>query len=1067
MSGVRPDRQIAIVGMSCRFPGASSVAEYWDVLISGRDTIGEVPIERYDAAALYSDDPRSKGTLNSTRGGFVDGVEEFDAAFFGIAPREAVRIDPQQRMLLESAYEAVEDAGLRLEDIAGTGAGVYTGACLMSEYWDLLREAGLVDLHSIMGAGMYGTAAGRISHALDLHGPSMSVDATCATAMMALQVACQSLRAGETDLALVSSVSLQLTPYHAIALSRGTVISPDGRSRFGDSDANGYVRSEGVASMVLKRLSDAVADGDRIHAVIAGIASSNDGRSGGSLMTPSSVGQELALRGAYRDAGISPADVDYVEAHGTGTVTGDRVELRTLGTVLGDGRPAGSRCLVGSAKSNVGHLEPAAGMAGLIKTVLALRHGIVPATLHVRNPLSLLADEDLPLELPTTSRPWPTTGHQRIAGVSAFGISGSNSHVVLLQAPDEAPQPPSTRRRPQLLPVSARAPKALARLAELTADRLDGDDCFRDIAYSAGTRRSHHRFRMAVAAEDASEAAAILRAVGEPTGRPPADVRPKVVFVFSGQGSHWTGMARDLLQNEPVFRARLAECDAAVRWELGFSPLRLIAEGQRPAGPCQVHPTLWAVQVALAAVWQHWGVRPDELVGQSIGEIAAATVSGVLTVAEGAAVTCRRAKLLAGLDHDGGMALVRLAPAPASAAIGEFAGRVSVGAINGVTSTALSGDRAALATIVERLRAGGVPCWMIDIDFASHSTHMEPLRPALLDELAGLRPAAGRIPMWSTVTGERVDGSGMDAEYWADNLCRPVQLAAAVRAAAAVDRPTLYVEISTHPLLLDEIEQVLADEGRAGRAIASTRRDEPATLSLLRSAGAVYAAGCELDWHEVNGPGRYVDLPTYPWQRKRFWVPDVEADAADTVLTWDGTLGSSVEETLQTAVAELLASTAWVVEQTRVVRPLPGDPSALTVRVTLRATRGGWQYELCGLQPSPGPARRWCVYSTGRLTKAGATRRLPVLRVARRAQPKPHEVETLLVEHVTSLLALPKEEADPSMRLSALGLDSLMAARLRTQLSNDLGIPVSLGTLLSGTPIGELAAELSRAVAAG
>jgi len=1065
MSAFDQSRQIAIVGMSCRFPGASSVAEFWDVLAGGRDTITEVPLSRYDAAALHSDDPRSKGTVTSTRGGFVDGVEEFDAAFFGIAPREAVRIDPQQRMLLESAYEAVEDAGLRLEDIAGTGAGVYTGACLMSEYWDLLREAGMVDLHSIMGAGMYGTAAGRISHAFDLHGPSMSVDATCATAMMAIQTACQALRAGETDLALVSSVSLQLTPHHAIALSQGTVISPDGRSRFGDADANGYVRGEGVASVVLKRLPDAVADGDRIHAVIAGVASSNDGRSGGSLMTPSSVGQELALRGAYRDAGIAPADVDYVEAHGTGTVTGDRVELRTLGAVLGDGRPEGSRCLVGSAKSNVGHLEPAAGLAGLIKTALALRHGIVPATLHVENPLSLLADENLPLELPTAGRPWTTTGRRRVAGVSSLGISGSNTHVVLLQAPDEAPHPPSIRQRPYLLPISARAPKALTRLAELTADRIDGEESLRDIAYSAGARRSHHRFRRAIAADGPAEAAALLRATWEPSILH-KDVQPKVVFVFSGQGSHWTGMARDLLENEPVFRARLAECDSAVRWELGFSPLRLIAEGQQPVGPCQIHPTLWAVQVSLAAVWQQWGVWPDELVGQSIGEIAAATVSGALTVAEGAAVTCRRAKLITTLDHDGGMALLRLAPAPAAAAIGEFAGRVSIGAINGVTSTALSGDRAALTTIVERLRADDVPCWMIDMDFASHSEHVEPLRPELVDGLIDLQPTAGRVPMWSTVTGELVDGSGMDAEYWADNLCRPVQLASAIRAAAAADRPTVYVEISTHPLLLDEIEQVVFDAGRVGIAVASTRRNEPATLSLLQSAGTVYSAGCELDWDEINGPGRYVDLPSYPWQRKRFWVPETDATMADTVLTWDGELGASVEETLRTAIEELFENTRYVIEQNRSVRPLPSDPTARTVRVMLRATRGGWQYELWGPQPSSERTRRWCVHSTGRLAKAATARTVPVLRVAR-ARPQRQDIETLLVEHVTTLLALPKEEADPTMRLSALGLDSLMAARLRTRLSNDLGIPVSLGVLLSGTPIGELAAELSQAVAAG
>ncbi|GAA3436551.1 hypothetical protein GCM10018954_061600 [Kutzneria kofuensis] len=499
----------------------------------------------------------------------------------------------------------------------------------MSEYWDLLRDCGMTDLHSFVGAGTHSTAAGRLSHALDLRGPSLSVDASCATGLTAVQVACDALRANDIEMAVVGSVSLQLAPDYSVALSKGTVISPTGRCRFGDTGADGYVRSEGVATLVFKRLTDAVAAGDRIHAVIAGIASSNDGRSGGSMIRPSVVGQERALRAAYRDAGISPGDVDYVEAHGTGTVTGDQIELSALGAVLGEGRPAGNRCLVGSAKSNIGHVEAAAGLAGLIKTVLALRHGTVPQTLHVDSPLPLIADKNLPLELATSLRPWPRTD-RRVAGVSNFGISGSNTHVVLVAPPEPTRTTTAAWRRPYLVPLSAREPKALERLAESTANRLaDGLD-LRDVAFSAGLHRSHHPHRLAVVGDDTAEVSRLLG--GRPRGGRAVEGPPKVVFVFSGQGSHWAGMARELL-TEPVFRDRLRECDAAVRAETGFSPLRLVAAGRLPVGPCEVQSTLWAVQVALAAAWRRWGVEPDEVIGQSMGEISAATATGVLSVA--------------------------------------------------------------------------------------------------------------------------------------------------------------------------------------------------------------------------------------------------------------------------------------------------------------------------------------------------------------------------------------------------------------------------------------------------
>ncbi|MEV5721403.1 type I polyketide synthase [Amycolatopsis mediterranei] len=559
-----------------------------------------------------------------------------------------------------------------------------------------------------------------------MRGPSMSVDATCATGLVSVQLARNSLLLGETSLALLTGVSLLLSPVNSVGLSNGTILSPTGRCRFGDAEAEGYVRSEGVAAVVLKRLPDAIADGDRVYAVISGVGTSSDGRTGGSLMKPGGAGQERALHAAYRDAGRDPSDVDYVEAHGTGTVTGDRVELDTLGKVVGTGRDPDRPCLVGSAKSNIGHVESAAGLAGLIKTALMVNTGIVPRTLHVDNPNPVLSEQNLPLELPSTTREWPRTGRPRVAGVNCFGISGTNAHVVLEEPPRSKPveRQPS---RARLVPVSAKAPAAARALAERIAGVLPtaGLD---DVCFSAGVRRSHHPHRITAVGHDAESMAAALRARlarGTTSARKP----PKVVFVFSGLGSAWTGMARRLLVELPVFRHRLAECSAAVEAEAGWSVLRALESGEPLTGPEREHPALWAVQVALAAVWEHWGVRSDEVVGQSVGEIAAATMSGSLSVADGAAVVCRRAAMLATLPDTGGMLLVRLPAAQAREALADHRDRVSVGVISSDNTTVLSGDLEALDEISATLEARGIFCRPVAIDYASHSPQVQPLRP--------------------------------------------------------------------------------------------------------------------------------------------------------------------------------------------------------------------------------------------------------------------------------------------------------------------------------------------------
>jgi len=950
-----PDHgRIAIIGMSCRFPGAPSLAGFWELLCAGGDAITDIPPERFNVDVHYNPDPRHRGTMVSRRGGFLDGVRDFDAAYFGISPHEARRLDPQHRLMLEAAHDAVDDAGLRAEDLAGSDTAVYTGVSLTSEYWPMLVRADMVDMHSVLGSGMYGTAAGRISHALDLRGPSLSVDATCATSLVSVQLASGSLRSGETSLALVAGVSLVLAPENSVALSSGAILSPTGRCRFGDADAEGYVRSEGVAAIVLKRLADAVADGDRIYAVVAGAGVSNDGRSGGSLMTPSGTGQAAALRAAYRDAGLEPSDVDYLEAHGTGTITGDRVELTTLGEILGAGRALDRPCLVGSVKSNIGHTESAAGLAGLIKAALAVNAGVIPRTLHVDNPNPVFAERNLPLELPRRTTPWPRTGRPRVAGVNCFGISGTNAHVVLTEPPAATPAEPQPARA-RLLPVSAKAPTAVRPLAEDVTDLLPAS--FDDVCFSAGMRRSHHRHRVTAVGRDAEGMAVALRhrlRRGAATVTKP----PKVVFVFSGHGSVWPGMARQLLTELPVFRDRLRECDAAVLAESGWSPLRPLESGEPVVGVEREQPALWAMQVALASVWEHWGVRPDEVIGQSVGEIAAATAAGALSVAEGAAVVCRRAAMITKLPDRGGMLLVRLPVEEAERALADHRDRVSVGVVSSDSATVLSGDLDALAEIRSTLTARDVFCRPVPVTYASHSPQVQPLRPGLIDALAMLRPAPGHVPLRSTTTG-RVE-TGLDGTYWADNLCLPVLLAPGLHAAVDPARPTLFVEISPHPLLLNEIEDILLATGRPGWAVASTQRDEPETECLLRGAGAAYEAGCELDWLAVNGPGTFTRLPGYPWQRRRLWLRDKATPAAAS-------------------------------------------------------------------EPTTAPT----------------------------------DLRRRILDEVGLLLSLSRDEVDETKTLMGLGLDSLLASRLRVALAESLEITIPLGDLLSPVPVGELADRLA------
>lgn len=878
---------IAITGMSGRFASAPGVAALWNMLIGGTDAIVEIPPDRYDIEAVYDPTPRTPGRTISRWGGLLEDIAHFDAEFFGISPREADRMDPQQRLLLEVAYEALEDAGQPVAELAGSDTGVFVGQ-LGGDYWHLqTQHADRLDLYAMTGAASRAITSGRLSYAFDLRGPSFTVDTACSSALVAVHNAVQALRLGECGLAIAGAVNLVLLPQEGVVYSGAGMLAGDGRCKFGDASGDGFVRSDGVGAVVLKPLSRALADGDRVRAVIRGSAVGNDGQSSGYLVTPGVDGQREVLERAYRNAGVDPAEVDYVEAHGTGTSVGDPVELQALATVLGAGRPADRPCLVGSVKTNIGHAEAAAGIAGLLKAVLCLEHGRVPASLHLRAPNPAVSWDTLPLHIPTRTTTLPDRGRPALAGVSSFGFSGTNAHLVLEAAPPGGGPTGAGDERAELLTLSARSPEALAALARRTADHLahgaGATARLLDVAHSAAVRRSHHEARLAVPVTTHAQAVAALRGFADGADEPglcyadyvdPA-ARPRVAFVFPGQGSQWIGMGRTLLTGEPAFAAAMAECDRAIQAEAGWSVSALLRTGDeaRLAELDVVQPTLWAMEVALATLWRSWGVEPDVVIGHSMGEAAAAQVAGALSLADAAAVICRRSRLAKRLSGRGAMAWVALSAADAAAALAGHEDAVAIAAANSPTSTLLSGESEALAEVLAALDARGVPQRLVRVDFASHCPQMDALRGDLLAELRDLAPAPGRIPLHSTLLNRVVDGSGLDAEYWARNIREPVDFVGAVRAQLELG-PTVFVEVSPHPLLVAGVRET----GRAGGwetvAVGSLRRDADEREALLTASGALHTAAVPLAWRALTEGGRYVPLPHYPWQRARHWLPE-------------------------------------------------------------------------------------------------------------------------------------------------------------------------------------------------
>ncbi|MGO4614967.1 SDR family NAD(P)-dependent oxidoreductase [Nocardia sp. 2YAB30] len=886
------DEPVAVIGIGCRLPGGITDRQtLWQFLEQGGDAIGPIPEDRWDVEHYYSPKPQQPGRLISRTGGFLSEVDTFDAAFFGISGRVAEQMDPQQRLLLEVTWESLEDAGIVPADLAGGRTGVFIGAC-SQDYGGLQSAPSELEglgPHSATGTFM-SIVSNRLSYTLDLRGPSMTLDTACSSSLVAVHLAVQSLRQGESELALAGGVNLMLTPQFGIALSQAAMLSPDGRSRAFDSAANGYVRGEGAGVVVLKPLTRAQADSDRIYAVIRGTAVNQDGRTQG-ITVPSGEAQEANFRAALAAAGVAPADIGYVEAHGTGTPVGDPIEANALGRVLATGRDRGRDALLGSIKTNIGHLEAGAGIAGLIKAALCVWHRRIPPSLHFQEPNPGIDFAELPMAVATSAQPWPTGYAYAAASVNSFGFGGTNANVVLTEPPtaDAArgqDNSTDTQRHttdsvsfatnsptgtPTVLTFSARSEPALDALAASYADLLDTRALdLESLGATLALRRSRHEYLLAVVASDASDAAAKLRAGQVIRGHTQPGRAGKVAFLFNGQGPQWFAMGRQLLETSPVYRAKILECDTLtgqyIDWSIHEELTADEASSRITETQC-LQPAMFALQVALVEVWKSWGIEPDAVLGHSMGEIAAAHVSGALTLSDALKVICHRARIQEKADATGAMMFVALPESQARELCAHNPDELWVSAVNSPRACTLSGRRPVLQALAAELGGDGVFARMLRVNCACHSPDMDPLRDELLDVLAGVAGGPAHIPMYSTATGAAIDGTELGTDYWWRNFRQPVLFEPAVRALLA-DGYHTFVELSPHPVLANSLNEITAD----AMVVASLVRKKDDWASFLGSFATLYAGGSPVAWPRRYPAGAPVlDLPTNPWIRQSFW----------------------------------------------------------------------------------------------------------------------------------------------------------------------------------------------------
>ncbi|ALG12164.1 hypothetical protein AOZ06_39645 [Kibdelosporangium phytohabitans] len=887
---------IAIVGMSCRYPGGvTSPQQLWELVEAGRDAVGPLPANRgWDLEQAYHPDRDVPGRFHMREGGFLHDADLFDAEFFGMAPREATAADPQQRLLLESTWEALEHAGVDPVSLRGTKTGVFVGV-ITQDYGPRYSAAPPGSAGYLMTGTTASVASGRISYTFGFEGPAVTVDTACSSSLVALHLAAQSLRNGESTLAVVGGATVMSAPGMLVEFCKQGGVSPDGRCRAFSADADGFSPAEGVGVLLLERLSDAERLGHPVLAVVRGSAVNQDGASNG-LTAPNGPSQQRVIRAALDNAQLGPDEIDVVEAHGTGTRLGDPIEADALLATYGQHRQAGHPLWLGSVKSNIGHSQAAAGIAGVIKMVMAMRNGVLPRTLHADNPTPHVDWSSGTVRLLTEQRPWTEHDRPRRAAVSSFGISGTNTHVILEQDPrtSTTAEPTAGRQGPTMWPLSARTREALRHQADRVLAHVEAhpEVPATDVGFSLATSRSTWEHRAVVVADKLEDLHEGLRALSNGTTTPHL-VRANAtsggtVLVFPGQGSQWPGMALELYESQPVFARHLAECAEAIEAFTGWSVidvLKGVAGAPSPDRVDVIQPVLFAVMVSMANLWRSYGVSPAAVIGHSQGEIAAACFAGALSLPDAARVVALRSQALTALAGAGGMVSVPLPVGEVRERVAEWGDQISVAAVNGPNTTVVSGDATALDELLAQLTSEAVRAKRVAVDYASHSAHVEQIRAGLIRLLADITPGHSEIPIFSTLTGKRLDTTVMGAEYWYDNLRESVRFEDAIR--ASLDQGhRLFIEVGPHPVLAGGMQETAESAGTRATVLDSTRRDDGGTRRFLTSLALAHANGASVDWEAVfaGTSARRVELPTYAFQRERFWLDTPETVAERTTV---------------------------------------------------------------------------------------------------------------------------------------------------------------------------------------